>query len=1025
MKLKFDASLEYQQDAINAVVDLMEGQDIQQGQFEISTPTSMTVTGVKQTEIGLANDSPFFIDHGEESLNEAYQQDLLTNLNSIQENNSIELSTSLYGQNDPYDFPNFSIEMETGTGKTYVYLRTIFELSKKYGLKKFIIVVPSVAIREGVTSSIRMMKQHFAKLYDNAPFDSFLYASKDVSKLRQFAIGNEIQIMVINIQAFQKDSGGVEDYNSLTEEQIRKLNIIHREDDRSGGRRWIEYVQLTRPVVIIDEPQSVDNTAKAQKAIKSLNPLFAVRYSATHINPFNLLYSLDPLKAYDLNLVKQIEVASIEAGINSNEAYLKLDFIGFIGKAKTPTAKAIILEDTPNGTREKTVKLVPGLDLSDHTNRTGYEGYIVDEIDATPDAEYLLFANNVMLEVQQEKGGMTDEVLKSQIRETVQEHFKKERIFHKQGKHIKDLSLIFIDKVKNYRVYGDDGQPENGKLASWFEEIYQEIASKPLFKDLPKRNASDVHNGYFSTDKKRGKVIGLKETSGTTKQDEDTYGLIMRDKERLLSEDEPLRFLFSHTALKEGWDNPNVFQICTLREIGSERERRQTIGRGLRLPVNQDGERIYDTAVNKLTVIASESFEEYAKGLQDDMEKDMGDGFKFGRIQPIAFAQLACDWESEAVGQERSKQIWGALKTAGYIDQEGDITDQFNPKQRGFKLELPEEFEQLASGVAEEMKRYLFSGRVVNARDKELITYTKRVEMNPDFQVLWDKISQKTRYRVTFKNEDLVEKALELISDMPEIKPLALTIGKQEVKITSSGVEAGRTLQIARDQAVVTHDTLPDILAFLQRETDLTRGTLVEILKGCGRLQDFRVNPQAFMIEVAKQIKRTLQELIIKGIEYERIGDQRYEMHLFEQEDVERYISNLYKIQRQYDGEGSSQVYRTPYNYIEYDSDGEREIANSLDDDENVRFFCKLPSWFKVQTPLGTYNPDWSLVTEDEGKLYLVRESKSTHDSAKRRPTENLKIKCGKAHFKALGVDFTEVVNSKETVAAAQQGGLV
>lgn len=1001
MKLKFDANLDYQQYAIRAVVDLLEGQPVQQGQFELST--QMNMTGLQQTEIGLANH--LRVD----------ETKLLTNLSVIQQRNTIELSTSLFGQQDVYDFPNFSVEMETGTGKTYVYLRTIFELAQTYGLKKFIIVVPSVAIREGVTSSLRIMREHFSGLYENAPFDSFLYSSKDVSKLRQFAIGNEIQIMVINIQAFQKDAGNIADYNELTEAQIKKLNIIHREDDRSGGRRWIEYVQMTRPIVIIDEPQSVDTTPKAQKAIKTLNPLFALRYSATHINPYNLLYKLDPLKAYDLKLVKQIEIASIEAASNINQAYIKLDFIGYVGKAKTPSAKAIILEDTPNGTRQKSVKLSVGVDLSDYTNRSGYEGFIVNEIYAEAGAEYVLFANNKVLELQQEKDGMTDEVLKTQIYQTVEEHFKKERIFQKQGKAIKVLSLFFIDKVANYRVYDENGQPQNGKLATWFEEAYTEIANKPLFKDLPKRSAKAVHNGYFSVDKKKGKVISLLDTSGKVAKDEETYELIMQDKERLLAEDEPLRFLFSHTALKEGWDNPNVFQICTLREIGSERERRQTLGRGLRLPVNQDGERIYDTAVNKLTVIASESFEQYAKGLQTDMEKDMGDGFKFGRILPIAFSQLT-DLQGDTIGQEQSKAVWEALLAQGYITKKGDITDNFDPSQRGFKLVLPKELEPLAISITEEMKRYLFSGRIVDARKKETVSYQKRVEMNPDFKALWEKIGQKTRYQVRFENPDLIGMALANIADMPAIKPLAITIGKKEVKLSAAGVEDGRAVYADRDKAIISHDTLPDILAFLQRETDLTRSTLVEILQQCGRLQEFRINPQAFMTEVAKQIKRALQALIITDIHYERIEGQRYEMRLFEQEDIEVYLNRLYQVQYQAKGNEGLSTVRTPYDFIEFDSTVERDIAQALDEDETVRFFCKLPTWFKVPTPLGSYNPDWAIVTENEGKLYLVTESKSTHDANQRRASENMKIKCGKAHFDELGVDFSVVTNPREII---------
>jgi len=1002
MKLKFNEKLDYQQDAIRAVVDLLDGQAVQQGQFELST--QMNMTGLQQTEFGLANHLQIDEDK------------LLTNLQAIQQRNTIELSTVLYGQQDVYDFPNFSVEMETGTGKTYVYLRTIFELAQTYGLKKFIIVVPSVAIREGVTSSLRMMREHFSKLYDNAPFDNFLYSSKDVSKLRQFAIGNEIQIMVINIQAFQKDAGTIADYAALTEAEIKKLNIIHREDDRSGGRRWIEYVQMTRPIVIIDEPQSVDTTSKAQKAINTLNPLFALRYSATHINPYHLLYKLDPLKAYDLKLVKQIEVASIEAASNINQAYLKLDFIGYVGKAKTPSAKAIILEDTPNGTREKSVKLNVGVDLSDYTNRSGYEGFIVHEIYAEAGAEYVLFANTEVLELQQEKGSITDEVLKTQIYQTVEEHFKKERTFQMQGKAIKVLSLFFIDKVANYRVYDDNGQPQNGKLATWFEEAYTEIANKSLFKDLPKRSASAVHNGYFSVDKKKGKVVGLLDTSGKVAKDEDTYELIMRDKERLLTENEPLRFLFSHTALKEGWDNPNVFQICTLREIGSERERRQTLGRGLRLPVNQDGERICDTAVNKLTVIASESFEQYAKSLQADMEKDMGDGFKFGRIQPIAFSQLVPDFQADVIGQEQSKTVWEALRDQGYITKEGDITEKFDPSQRGFKLELPEQLEPLTVGITGEMKRYLFSGRVVNARETATVSYQKRVKMNPDFKVLWEKIGQKTRYQVRFENHDLIRMALNNIAEMPAIKPLSITLAKKEVKLSAAGVEDGRAVYADRDKAIISHDTLPDILAFLQRETDLTRGTLVEILQQCGRLQEFRMNPQAFMTEVAKQIKRALQALIITDIHYERIEGQRYEMQLFEQENIEVYLNRLYQVQYQVEDDEGLETVRTPYDFIEFDSTVERDIAQALDEDETIRFFCKLPAWFKVPTPLGSYNPDWAIVTEDEGKLYLVAESKSTHDASKRRASENMKIKCGKAHFDELGVDFSVGINLQEII---------
>ena len=358
---------------------------------------------------------------------------LLKNLRAVQEQNTIPKSPRLMEEGDNYSFPNFSIEMETGTGKTYVYLRSIFEMNRKYGFKKFIIVVPSVAIREGVLSSISLMKEHFAGLYDNVPLDHFVYNSKDLSKVRQFAVSNQIQIMIINIQAFQKDAGDIEDYSKLTDEQRKKLNVIHQERDTMSGRRPIEYVQATNPIVIIDEPQSVDNTPKAKRAIKTLNPLFALRYSATHINPYNLLYKLGPIQAYDMRLVKQIEVSSIRADDNFNDVFIRLDKIGYAGKSKTPHAKATIHEDTKTGPKEKKITLKQGTDVADQTNRPGYEGYIVTNICAEAGLEHVEFGNNVTLELNQEQGGMGDEILRSQIQQTVEEHFKKERKYKDRG----------------------------------------------------------------------------------------------------------------------------------------------------------------------------------------------------------------------------------------------------------------------------------------------------------------------------------------------------------------------------------------------------------------------------------------------------------------------------------------------------------------------------------------------------------------------------------------------------------------
>ncbi len=997
MKLKFDANLQYQLDAIQSVTDLFEGQ----------TTSAMG----DQMRLGsFAGDLPMEINElGISNPNLLSETALHKNLQAIQERNLLEQSPALMGYEESnktaYPFPNFSVEMETGTGKTYVYLRTLFELNQKYGFKKFIIVVPSVAIREGVLSSITLMRDHFRGLYNNVPFDHFVYSSKDLSKVRQFTTSNEIQIMIINIQAFQKDAGDIESYDQLTEEQQKKLNVIHQERDQMRGRP-IEFVQAARPVVIIDEPQSVDPTAKSKRAIKTLKPLFCLRYSATHKNPYNLLYKLDPIRAYDMGLVKQIEVASIQAADNFNQVYLRIDQIGYAGKAKTPHAKATLHEDSKTGPKAKKITLKQGTDLSDQTNRPGYDGYIVTNICAEPGLEHVEFANGKMLELSQEEGGMGDDVLKAQIRQTVEEHFKKERKFKNQG--IKVLSLFFVDKVNNYRSYDDDGHPQKGKLAQWFEECFQEISQKSLYKGLLPYSAEELHDGYFSVDKKRGKVVGLKDSNGSTIADGETYELIMKDKERLLSQDEPLRFIFSHSALKEGWDNPNVFQICSLREMGTERERRQTLGRGLRLPVNQDGTRIFDETINKLTVIANESFEDYAKGLQADMEADLGKDFKFGRLQAIAFTPLIDPVTDEPLGQHASKKLWKTLIENGYLTAEGDLTEKFNPAEKGFALELPEELVPLRAAITDEMQRYVFKNRIVDARDRTTLKYNKRIELNPDFKALWDKICHQTRYSVEFQTNKLIERAAEKIAKMEAIQPIRLQIDKTALGVSKAGVE-GRLVLETGSQEIQHHTQLPDLLAFLQRETELTRHTLVSILKTSDRLKDFIINPQYFMTETAKLINRALQEMLVDGIKYERIANQHYAMRLFEQEEIETYLSRLYTVQ--------SKDERTPYDHVPFDSEVEREIAEKLDTDENVKFFCKLPPWFTIPTPLGTYNPDWAIVKEDDNKLYLVRETKSTHDRDKRRDIENRKIDCGQAHFNALGVNFKTATDIREVLS--------
>ncbi len=602
MKLKFDPSLQYQQDAVNAVVSTFAGQPyVQTGAMAFQ---SLQIGGLFQTELGMGNRLMLPDD------------EILKNVQAVQESNDIEKVAALQGR-------EFSIEMETGTGKTYVYLRTIFELNKTYGFRKFIIVVPSVAVREGVLKSIDMTKEHFQTLYDKTPFDHFVYDSKRLGKVRQFATSNQIQIMVINIQSFQKDVAD-KDLSEMSEDELKKLNVINRENDRMSGRRPIEFIQAASPIVIIDEPQSVDNTEKSRRAIGNLNPMATLRYSATHRNPYNLLYKLDPIRAYDLRLVKRIEVASVRSEGSFNDAYAKL-----LKTDNTNGIKAQLEIHEQGASGPKAVKrwVKQGNDLFVLSGeREAYRnGYIVQNIDCTPGAEYVEFNQGRLLELGQEVGGLGDDIMKAQVFETVEQHLKKERAL--KGKGIKVLSLFFVDRVANYRIYNEDGTTSLGKIGQWFEEAYRELTAKPIYKGLIPFDVAKVHNGYFSQDKQGH----AKDTRGNTADDDDTYSLIMRDKERLLDPGEPLRFIFSHSALREGWDNPNVFQICTLNETQSVEKKRQEIGRGLRLPVNETGERVHDETVNRLTVVANESYEDFARTLQTEFEEDFGIQFRQGR----------------------------------------------------------------------------------------------------------------------------------------------------------------------------------------------------------------------------------------------------------------------------------------------------------------------------------------------------------------------------------------------------------
>ena len=561
------------------------------------------------------------------------------------------------------------------------------------------------------------------------------------------------------------------------------------------------------------------------------------------------------------------------------------------------------------------------------------------------------------------------------------------------------LSLFFVDRVANYRVHNADGTVSLGKIGRWFEEAYRDLTDKPIYKGLIPFDVGEVHDGYFSQDREGH----ARDTRGNSAADETTYNLIMRDKERLLDAAVGLRFIFSHSALREGWDNPNVFQICTLNETKSTEKKRQEIGRGLRLPVNGAGERVHDETVNRLTVVANESYEDFAAALQTEFEDDFG--IRFGAVERIAFAGLlgaAADGSERSIGQERSARIWDELVARGYLGEAGEILDSFDPGNAHFDLVVSEEFAALKAGIIDVINRKVFRNRIVNARERRELRFLKEVQLSPDFQELWERIEQRTRYRVTFETAELIERALSRIRQLGAIRPPRVATTVVEVDMSEAGVSAD--IQIAtRSRDVGPVKVLPDILAFLQKETELTRHTLAEILRRSGRLGEFKVNPQAFMAAVGREMVRAMHDLMLEGIKYEKTIGRRWEQSRIEEEAADgivRYLSNLYEVQNRE---------KCPFDAVEYESEVEKQFARDLDNNENVKLFVKLPGWFRIDTPLGPYNPDWAFVTDREEKLYFVRETKSTLDSEERRAEENRKIDCGRKHFGAVDVDYDVV----------------
>lgn len=974
MKIKFDPNQNHQRRAWESAVDIFEGQELNKTTF------SMPSLAASEFEATLTNQT----DKGFGNRLRLLDEEIQDNVRKIQLNNGLKQTKELKSR-------DFTIEMETGTGKTYVYLRSIFEMNKKYGFTKFIIVVPSIAIKEGVYKSLQMTETHFREQYDNVPYDYFVYDSGRLEQVRSFATNDYIQIMVINIDAFRK---------SFTDpSKETSANIIHRWNDKMQGVP-IDFIKSTNPIVIIDEPQSVDTTAKSAEAIKSLNPLCTFRYSATHVEKHNMLYKLDSIDAYEQKLVKQIEVASIQVKDGHNKAYIKLLAVD----NKNGHRAKIELDVQQQGNVKRAEKWVKQGDdlLSISGGRSIYDGYVVNDIYCEEGNEYIDFTSKPdIIRLHHAIGDVSeDEYKRLQIRKTIEEHLDKELKLTPMG--IKVLSLFFIDKVANYRDY--DAPDQKGKYAIMFEEEYAKAIKKPkynsLFSDMDTDSLPEiVHNGYFSGDKN-----GFKDTNGTTKADEDTYSLIMKDKEKLLSFDSKLKFIFSHSALKEGWDNPNVFQICTLNETKSTIKKRQEIGRGLRICVNQDGERVHGFDVNTLTVMANESYEDFVEGLQKEIEKE--EGIKFGVIEDHSFANIVIETETGEqafLGAEASEAIWNDLLESKYIDQRGKVTDELRKALKEDTVALPDLFEDQREAITATLKKVAGGLNIKNNDDKRTVRLNKAVFDSPEFKDLWDRIKYKTVYNVDFDPEQLIEKCAKSIQK-------SLIVGKTKFNYTRAKTEISKGGVNVTDSQESTHlydvrdYQIPDILSYLQNETNLKRQSILDILIKSGRLNDFKNNPQKFIDEVKEVIKREMRRFIVDGIKYHKIGDEHfYAQELFESEELIGYLNK-----------NMIEADKSAYDHVVYDSDIESGLAQSFEKNDEVKVYAKLPSWFKIDTPLGSYNPDWAVLFELDGqeKLYFVVESKGTVFEDMLRDVEQAKIHCGHEHFKALGEEARYMVAS-------------
>ena len=986
MKFKFKIQ-QYQTDAVERTVEVFAGQPSMDslayrrdlGKQAVHHQTSIydadIETGYRNCEVQLL------------------PKEILANIRKVQSWGDIKLSDNLVPS---IGACSLDIEMETGTGKTYVYIKTMFELNKRYGWSKFIVVVPSIAIREGVGKSFRMLEDHFMEHYGKKA-RWFIYDSSRLKSLDDFSSDAGINVMIINTQAFAASlkEGG----------KSKESRIIYSKRDDFASRRPIDVIAANRPIIIMDEPQKMEGEA-TQNALKRFMPLFILNYSATHKTKHNTVYALDALDAYNHKLVKKIQVKGFEVkNLNGTSSYLYIDSI-ILSKTEPPMVKIDLEVNTATGIRRKSMKFGKGDKLQAASGLAQYEGFDITEIN--PYTDTVTFLNGITLRKGEVFGDSSERWMQRvQIRETIASHFEKERELFARG--IKTLSLFFIDEVAKYKSYGEDGEIVQGVFWKDFEEEYTNILNENLSlfdpeyqKYLRRFSASEVHNGYFSIDKKGRSVNSEVKRGRDTSDDISAYDLILKNKERLLSFEEPTRFIFSHSALREGWDNPNVFQICTLRHANSATAKRQEVGRGLRICVDADGNRMdFETLgenvheLNKLTVIANESYSDFVGDLQRETRDVLRDRPTKADEAYFTGKLVFVGDEKRAITAEEANSIRAYLWDNDYIDDKGQVTEQYKTDlAEGNLAPMSRKLAPMADGI-QLLIRALYDESVAidNMFEDGNATVIKENKLNDnfakaEFQALWKEINHKYAYTVHYNSQELIDKAALNINANLEVNQLRYVVvtGEQD------SVEAfGSTTSTSKRVGTVSTSTVKyDLVGEIAKGATLTRRTVVEILKKLlpAKLAMFQNNPEEFIRNVVKLIKEQKATMIVDHISYNLI-EGGYDSTIFTQEKSSQSLSKAYAAQKHI------------MDYVFSDSDGERKFASALDGASEVCVYAKLPRSFQIPTPVGNYAPDWAIAFNKGAvkHIFFVAETKGSLDSMELRGVEKAKIACAKKLF--------------------------